>query len=143
MAVYEKIAQAESHVHGVPVTEIHFHEVGTMDALADITAVCFLLEQLGAEKIIASPVQVGFGKTARPWAAARAHPGHGRAAAGGAHPGREHRRGAVYPTGAALIRQFVSRLWPHAAHDRGAHGLRPGPEGFPAANCLRAMLGQG
>lgn len=63
MAVYEKIAQAESHVHGVPVTEIHFHEVGTMDALADITAVCFLLEQLGAEKIIASPVQVGFGKT--------------------------------------------------------------------------------
>ena len=55
MAVYEKIAQAESHVHGVPVTEIHFHEVGALDALADITAVCFLLEQLSPEKIVASP----------------------------------------------------------------------------------------
>ena len=33
-AVYDSIAQAESHVHGVPVTDIHFHEVGTMDAVA-------------------------------------------------------------------------------------------------------------
>ena len=39
-AVYDSIAQAESHVHGVPVTDIHFHEVGTMDAVADVTAVC-------------------------------------------------------------------------------------------------------
>ena len=39
LAVYALIAEAESHVHGVPVTEIHFHEVGTMDAVVDVTAV--------------------------------------------------------------------------------------------------------
>lgn len=44
MAVYQLISEAESKVHGVPVTEIHFHEVGTMDAVADVTTVCLLME---------------------------------------------------------------------------------------------------
>ncbi|MEE0411119.1 MAG: nickel insertion protein, partial [Clostridia bacterium] len=42
LSVYNLIAEAESHAHGKPVTEIHFHEVGTMDAIADVTAVCML-----------------------------------------------------------------------------------------------------
>ena len=55
LAVYGMIAEAESHAHGVPVTEIHFHEVGTMDALADVSAVCLLLHKLAPEQIVASP----------------------------------------------------------------------------------------
>ena len=43
LAVYGRIAEAEAHVHGVPVSDIHFHEVGTMDAVADVTAVCLLM----------------------------------------------------------------------------------------------------
>lgn len=62
LSVYDRIAQAESQVHRVPVDQIHFHEVGSLDALADITAVCYLLEQLAPEQIMASPVQVGYGK---------------------------------------------------------------------------------
>ena len=46
LAVYDLIAQAESHVHGRPVDEIHFHEVGSMDAVADVTAVCLLMHEL-------------------------------------------------------------------------------------------------
>lgn len=46
----------------MPVSEIHFHEVGTMDAVADITAACLLIRKLAPEKIVASPVHVGAGK---------------------------------------------------------------------------------
>lgn len=56
LAVFSLIAEAESHVHGVPVKEIHFHEVGTMDAIADITAVCLLMDKLAPEKVIVSPL---------------------------------------------------------------------------------------
>lgn len=62
MAVYQLIAQAESHAHGVPVTEIHFHEVGTMDAVADITAVCLLMNRLAPNEVVVSPVNVGSGQ---------------------------------------------------------------------------------
>ena len=61
LAVYGRLAAAESEAHGRPVDQIHFHEVGTMDALADITAVCLLLERLAPEQIIVSPVHVGSG----------------------------------------------------------------------------------
>ena len=128
----------------VPVTEIHFHEVGTMDALADITAVCFLLEQLGAEKIIASPVQVGFGKT---------RCAHGllpvpAPATAELLLGVPIRAGNIEgelctPTGAALIRQFVSDFGPMPLMTVERMGYGLGQKDFPAANCLRAMLGQG
>ena len=52
LAVYGRLAAAESEAHGRPVDQIHFHEVGTMDALADITAVCLLLERLAPEQIM-------------------------------------------------------------------------------------------
>jgi len=61
LAVYKLIAEAESHVHGVPVDKIHFHEVGEMDALADITGVCMLIEELAPELIMASPINTGSG----------------------------------------------------------------------------------
>lgn len=49
-AVYKLIANAESEVHGMPVGQIHFHEVGTMDALADITGVCMLIDELSRKR---------------------------------------------------------------------------------------------
>ena len=59
--IYELLAQAESHAHGEPVTEIHFHEVGMDDAIADIAGVCLLLDMLGPDRIISTPVAVGSG----------------------------------------------------------------------------------
>ena len=62
LAVFGLIAEAESHVHGVPVTEIHFHEVGTMDAVADVAAVCVLMDRLAPDRVMVSPVHVGSGQ---------------------------------------------------------------------------------
>ena len=62
LAVYTLLAEAESHVHGTPVEQIHFHEVGSLDAVADITAVCMLMEELSPDQIVVSPIHVGSGK---------------------------------------------------------------------------------
>ncbi len=59
--IYGIIAEAEGKAHGKPVGEIHFHELGMLDAIADITLTAYLLNRLNAEKIYASPINVGNG----------------------------------------------------------------------------------
>lgn len=58
---FAQLAEAEARVHGIPVDEVHFHEVGALDAIADIVAVCALWERLGADHTVVSPVCVGSG----------------------------------------------------------------------------------
>lgn len=60
-AVYTLIAEAESRVHGHPIENIHFHEVGSLDALADVLSVCELMHELAPDKVLASSVNVGSG----------------------------------------------------------------------------------
>ena len=60
-SVYTLIGNAESHAHHMDISQIHFHEVGTLDALMDVVGCCILLELLDPEQIIASPVHVGSG----------------------------------------------------------------------------------
>ncbi len=143
LGVYERIAQAESQVHGVPADQIHFHEVGSLDALADITAVCYLLEQLAPERIVASPVQVGYGKIRCAHgilpvpAPATAQILLGIPIRAGDIPGE-----LCTPTGAALLRQFVTAYGVLPTMTVNAIGYGLGTKDFPAANCLRAMLGE-
>lgn len=59
--IYTSIARAESKVHNADVTQVHFHELGMLDAVADITICSYLLDRLKADKIICSPVNVGNG----------------------------------------------------------------------------------
>ena len=142
MAVYELIAQAESHAHGVPVSQIHFHEVGTMDAIADITAVCYLLNKLQVEKICASAIHVGSGQVKCAHgilpvpAPATAYILRGVPTYGG-----EIRGELCTPTGAALLKHFVSEFGKMPVMVTDAIGYGMGKKDFPAANCVRAMLG--
>lgn len=59
--IFTRLAGAESEVHGVPVAEIHFHEVGAVDAIVDILGAAVAVTSLGVEKVIGSPVRTGFG----------------------------------------------------------------------------------
>lgn len=143
MAVYRLIADAESKAHGKPVSEIHFHEVGTMDAIADITAVCLLMHRLAPDEIIVSPVHVGSGQV---------HCAHGILPVPAPATATILQDVPIYggsiqgelctPTGAALLKHFASRFGEMPVMRTSAIGYGMGKKNFPAANCVRALLGE-
>ena len=143
LAVYGLIAQAESHAHGVPVEEIHFHEVGTLDAVADVTAVCLLMHRLAPDQVLCSPVHVGSGQVRCAHgilpvpAPATAHILQGVPTYGGEIAGE-----LCTPTGAALLKHFVTRFGPAPVMRVERTGYGMGTKDFAAMNGLRAMLGE-
>ena len=144
MAVYGLIAQAESHAHGVPVTDIHFHEVGTMDAVADVAAVCLLMHELAPDEVVVSPVHVGSGQV---------NCAHGVLPVPAPATAYILRDVPIYggeitgelctPTGAALLKHFADRFGAMPVMKTQAIGYGMGKNDFPRANCVRAMLGEG
>ena len=143
ISIYELIAQAESHAHGKPVTEIHFHEVGTMDAVADVTGVCLLMEMLGNPKIYASDVHVGSGHVHCAHgilpvpAPATAFILQGVPVYGGSIKGE-----LCTPTGAAILKHFVCQFGSMPSFRAEKYGYGMGKKDFEAVNCVRAMLGE-
>lgn len=144
LGVYKLLAEAESKVHGKPVTDIHFHEVGTMDAIADITAVCYLIEELKVERIIASPVHVGRGTVKC------AHgilpvptPATANLLEGvPIYSSPEVVGELCTPTGAALLKYFASDFGTMPVFTIENIGYGMGKKDFPVANCVRSFLGE-
>lgn len=60
-AIFRRLAAAESKVHGISVEEVHFHEVGALDTIADVVGAAICLREAGIEEAYASPVNVGSG----------------------------------------------------------------------------------
>ncbi len=143
LAVYNLIAQAESQAHGKPVTDIHFHEVGTMDAIADITAVCLLMDKIAPKKIICSPIHVGAGHVHCAHgilpvpAPATAYILQGVPIYGGQIQGE-----LCTPTGAALLKYFVTAFGDMPIMETQSIGYGFGSKDFGHLNCLRAFLGE-
>lgn len=131
LAVYDRIAQAESRVHGVPVEDIHFHEVGTLDAVADITAVCLLIHTLAPEEILASPVRVGSGQVRCAHGLLPVPAPPQRFCCGRRHLCRRPGRGAVHPHGSGAFDPFCDQIRPHARDAGGENRLRHGEKGLP------------
>jgi hypothetical protein len=140
LAVYSLLGEAESSVHGVPVEQIHFHEVGSLDAVVDVVGCCLLFHLLGPDSVTASPVHVGSGFVRC------AHgilpvPAPATAAILRGVPiySGEIRGELCTPTGAALLKHFVSRFgpMPPMAVDRIGCGM--GVKDFAAANCVRLL----
>lgn len=142
LAVYLLIAEAESQVHGKPLSQVHFHEVGSLDAVADIVGVSMLIEELKLDKIYASPVHVGSGQVRCAHgilpvpAPATALILKGFPIYGGSVSGE-----LCTPTGAALLKHFVEdfREMPLMRIEKTGYGM--GKKDFASANCVRAFLG--
>lgn len=143
LAVYSLIAEAESYVHDVPVTNVHFHEIGTMDAIADITAVCMLMDRLSPKEVIVSPVHVGSGYV---------QCAHGILPVPAPATAYILRDVPIYggrikselctPTGAALLKHFATKFGDMPVMKTEAIGYGMGKKDFPIANCIRALLGE-
>ncbi len=141
-AVYALLAEAEAKVHGCAVADVHFSEVGRMDAIADIAGVCALMERLAPERVVASPVAVGGGQV---------HTHHGvlpvpapataELLRGIPTSGGPVQAELCTPTGAALLRHFTHNFGPQPAMTVQAVGYGLGSKEFAAANCVRAFLG--
>ena len=143
LAVYRLLAEAESAAHGRPVEQIHFHEIGELDAIADVLAVCMLLGELGPERIVASPVELG-GGTVR-----CAHgelpvpaPATARLLTGIPVTAGAAQTELCTPTGAALLRHFVQDFGPLPAMRTEAIGYGLGKKDFGRLNAVRAFLGE-
>ena len=143
LAVYDVIAEAEAHVHGMTPDNIHFHEVGSVDAMADIVMVCYLIDLISPDRIIASPIQTGFGTVKC---------AHGilpvpAPATAFILTGVPSYQGDISgemctPTGAALVKHFADKFgsMPVMSTERIGYGC--GTKDFPRANLLRAVIGE-
>ena len=142
-AVYMLLADAESRVHSQPIENIHFHEIGTLDALADILGVCMLINELAPDKIVCSPINVGSGtvKCAHGILPVPAPATElilrGMPIYGGSVTGE-----LCTPTGAALLKHFCSDAGEMPRMSVSAAGYGTGTKDFAAANVVRAMIGE-
>ena len=143
LAVYDLLAAAEARAHGAPVEHIHFHEVGSLDAVADIVSCCWLIHHLAPDRIEASPVSTGSG-TVRCAHGILPVPAPATAALLEGVPTRpgDYEKELCTPTGAALARHFVQAFGTMPAMTVEKTGYGMGNRDFPRANCVRAILGQ-
>jgi len=141
--VYDAIAKAESRAHGTEVEMVHFHEVGAMDAIADVVGACYALHLIAPEKVIVSPVRTGYGQV---------HCAHGimpvpAPATAYLLEGVPSYAGDIKgemctPTGAALIKTFADSFGEKPLMAVSAIGYGMGTKDFGAANCVRTFLGE-
>lgn len=141
-AVYDLLARAESKVHGCEMEHIHFHEVGTIDAIVDILTVCLLINELAPDRICASAVHVGQGtvKCAHGVLPVPA-PATAELLCGIPIYSAGINGELCTPTGAALLRYFVDEFGGMPDMIPAGIGCGMGKKDFPRANCLRVMLG--
>ncbi len=142
LGVYNIIAEAESHAHNTPVSQIHFHEVGNMDAICDILMACMLIKQIAPDRVVVSPIRVGSGTVKC---------AHGILPVPAPATAHILRDVPIYagdvkgemctPTGAALLMHYADAFGDMPPMRVQAVGYGMGTKDFPVANCVRAFLG--
>ncbi|MFP3154401.1 nickel pincer cofactor biosynthesis protein LarC [Lachnospiraceae bacterium ZAX-1] len=141
-AVYKLIGNAEAKAHHTDLDHIHFHEVGTMDAIADVLGCCLLFHELQADFITVSPIHVGSGTV---------HCAHGILPVPAPAVVEILQGTPIYssniqgelctPTGAAILKHFANKFspMPDMILEKAGYGM--GTKNFPIANCVRTFYG--
>jgi hypothetical protein len=145
VAVFQRLAEAEGKIHGLPPVKVHFHEVGAVDSIVDIVGACIALEMLGKPRVLAAPVIEGTG-----WVDCA----HGRfpvpapatlailGARGIGVTQCDEPHELVTPTGAALLAEFVENFGPMQSLVAEKTGFGLGTrDNQTRPNVLRAALG--
>ena len=147
LAVFGRLAEAEARVHGIPVDDVHFHEVGALDCLADIVGVVTAMSEFAAHRVFCSPITVGFG---------RINAEHGSLPIPGPAvtellatrgpdlvvTGGRTEQEACTPTAAALLAHYVDQCGPMPAMSVAAVGVGAGTRDLPSlANVTRVLRG--
>ena len=140
--IYREIAAAESKVHQTDMEQIHFHEVGSVDALIDVVGSCLALELLGVDEVQASPVCVGNGTV---------RCAHGILPVPAPATAEIIKGMPVYcssfdgelltPTGAAILKYFVETYTKEMHMEIEEIGYGFGTKDFAQLSCVRAFLG--
>jgi pyridinium-3,5-bisthiocarboxylic acid mononucleotide nickel chelatase len=141
--VFQILAVAEGTVHGTSPEEVHFHEVGAVDAIVDIVGASILMELLGVEKVIASPLPMGHGFV---------EAAHGRIPLPAPATVEILKGVPVYdakiegelvtPTGAAIVRTLASEFGGMPSMKVESVGYGAGKSDFPFPNTLRVFVGE-
>jgi pyridinium-3,5-bisthiocarboxylic acid mononucleotide nickel chelatase len=142
--IFQKLGEAEAHVHDAPIEKVHFHEVGAVDAIVDIVGSCIGFHALGIERFACSPLNVGGG------AAKMAHgvlpvpaPATARLLQGAPTFSNGVQHELVTPTGAAIVATLCDSFGPQPPMIVSAIGYGAGTtdlEGQP--NVVRIMIGE-
>lgn len=146
LAVFRRLAEAEAVVHGIPPDQVHFHEVGAIDAVVDIVGTCLGFDWLGIDQLYCSPLPTGGGIV-------RAAHGQLPVPAPAVLKLWEMRQVPIYsngiqrelvtPTGAAIVTTLAVRFGAPPPLTLHQVGLGAGSRDLPIPNILRLWLGEG
>jgi pyridinium-3,5-bisthiocarboxylic acid mononucleotide nickel chelatase len=142
--IFQRIGEAESKIHNIPIESVHFHEVGAIDSIVDIVGTCIGLDALKIERIISSPLHVGSGTFK---CAHGTYPVPGPATAeilrGVPIYSKDIEGELVTPTGAAIISTLATSYGPMPMMRIERIGYGAGTRTYPNfPNVLRAVIGE-
>ena len=143
-AIFQRIGEAESKIHNIPIENVYFHEVGAIDSIVDITGACIAFESLKIERIISSPLHVGSGTFK---CAHGTYPVPGPATAellkGVPSYSKDIEGELLTPTGAAIISTLAESFGPMPMMKIEKVGYGAGTRDYPKfPNALRAFIGE-
>jgi uncharacterized protein (TIGR00299 family) protein len=144
IALFRRLAEAEATIHQMPIDRVHLHEVGALDSIVDIVGSVFAMEWLGADQVVASPVNVGSG-TVRCAHGVFPVPAPATAALLTGVPiySRGVRTELTTPTGALLVTEFAGSYGPLPEIRVNRIGYGAGDKDFPDhPNVVRLLVGE-